>query len=196
MPPCGDIQYNINKENHVNLIDIMNWRYATKKMDPSKVLAPEKLERILEAIRLAPTSSGLQPYELLVLSNRELLARIQPIAFNQGQITECSHLLVFAAWDDYTPERINRMFDLTNQERGFTSEGWENYRKMLLGTYPSRGQEINFQHAARQAYIGLTAGLIAAACEEVDSTPMEASIRPPWTNSWVCRTKACAAPSS
>ena len=151
----------------------MNWRYATKKMDPSKVLAPEKLERILEAIRLAPTSSGLQPYELLVVSNRELLARIQPIAFNQGQITECSHLLVFAAWDDYTPERINRMFDLTNQERGFTSQGWENYRKMLLSTYPSRGREINFQHAARQAYIGLTAGLIAAACEEVDSTPME-----------------------
>ncbi len=173
MPPCGAIQYNINKENHVNLIDTMHWRYATKKMDPSKVLAPEKLERILEAIRLAPTSSGLQPYELLVVSNRELLARIQPIAFNQGQITECSHLLVFAAWDDYTPERINRMFDLTNQERGFTSEGWENYRKMLLSTYPSRGPEINFQHAARQAYIGLTAGLIAAACEEVDSTPME-----------------------
>ena len=173
MPPCGAIQYNINKENHVNLIDTMHWRYATKKMDPSKVLAPEKLERILEAIRLAPTSSGLQPYELLVVSNRELLARIQPIAFNQGQITECSHLLVFAAWDDYTPERINRMFDFTNQERGFTSEGWENYRKMLLSTYPSRGPEINFQHAARQAYIGLTAGLIAAACEEVDSTPME-----------------------
>ena len=148
----------------MNLIDTMNWRYATKKMDPSKILAPEKLERILEAIRLAPTSSGLQPYELLVVSNRELLARIQPIAFNQGQITECSHLLVFAAWDDYTPERINRMFDLTNQERGFTSEGWENYRKMLLSTYPSRGPEINFQHAARQAYIGLTAGLIAAAC--------------------------------
>ena len=173
MPPSGGGNSAQNQEKSVNIIDTMNWRYATKKMDPSKIVAQEKLERILEAVRLAPTSSGLQPYELIVVSNRELLARIQPVAFNQGQIIECSHLLVFAAWDDYTPERINSMFDLTNQERGFTSEGWENYRKMLLSTYPPRGPELNFQHAARQAYIGMTAGLIAAACEEVDSTPME-----------------------
>ena len=124
MPPSGGGNSAQNQEKSVNIIDTMNWRYATKKMDPSKIVAQEKLERILEAVRLAPTSSGLQPYELIVVSNRELLARIQPVAFNQGQIIECSHLLVFAAWDDYTPERINSMFDLTNQERGFTSEGW------------------------------------------------------------------------
>jgi nitroreductase len=88
-------------------------------------------------------------------------------------VTDCSHLLVFAAWDDYTPERINTMFDLTSEERGFTSEGWEAYRKMLLSRYPVRGAEINFQHTARQAYIGLGAALIAAAFEQVDSTPME-----------------------
>lgn len=157
----------------MSLLEKLNWRYATKKMDPSKKVSKDKLDRILEAIRLAPTSSGLQPFEVFVVNNRELLERIKPLAFNQGQVAECSNLLVFAAWDDYTPERINLMFDLTNKERGFTSEGWENYRQMLLTNYPPRGPAVNFEHAAKQAYIGMTAGLVAAAFEEVDSTPME-----------------------
>jgi hypothetical protein len=60
------------------------------------------------------------------------------------------------------------MFDLTNDQRGFKNEGWENYRQMLLSSYPQRDAEVNFQHAARQAYIGMSAALIAAAFEEVD----------------------------
>jgi nitroreductase len=127
----------------------------------------------LEAIRLTATSSGLQPYEVIVVTNTEIREKIKAIAWKQDQVTDCSHLLVFAAWDDYTPERINMMFDLTNEVRGFKNEGWENYRQMLLSTYPQRGAELNFQHAARQAYIGLGSALIAAATEEVDSTPME-----------------------
>jgi len=155
------------------LIDRLNWRYATKKMDPTRRVPQDKVERILEAARLAPTSSGLQPFEIVVVTSAEVRARIKPIAWDQSQITDCSHLLVFAAWDNYTPERINHMFDLTNEIRGLTSEGWENYRNMLLGSYPQRSAEVNFQHAARQAYIGLSAALIAAAFEEVDGTPME-----------------------
>ena len=155
------------------LIDRLNWRYATKKMDPSKAVPADKLERILEAARLAPTSSGLQPYEIVVVKSAAVRERIKPIAWNQGQITDGSVLLVFAAWDTYTADRINHMFDLTNDVRGFKNEGWENYRKMLLSSYPQRDAETNFQHAAKQAYIGLGAALIAAAFEEVDATPME-----------------------
>jgi nitroreductase/dihydropteridine reductase len=81
--------------------------------------------------------------------------------------------LVFAAWDNYTAERINASFDLVNDERGFVNEGWENYRKMILGTYVPRDAETNYQHAARQAYIGVGTALIAAAEEQVDATPME-----------------------
>ena len=157
----------------MDLIQKLNWRYATKKMNPAKAVSPEKVERILEAARLAPTSSGLQPYEIIVVTNTEIRQKIRPIAWDQAQITDCSHLLVFAAWDDYTPERINMMFDLTNAVRGMKNEGWENYRQLLLSKYPQRGAEVNFEHAARQAYIGLAAALIAAAFEEVDSTPME-----------------------
>jgi nitroreductase len=157
----------------MDLIERLNWRYATKKMLPQEIVPQEKVERILEAIRLAPTSSGLQPYEVIVVSNPGIREKIKTIANNQAQVTDCSHLLVFAAWDNYTAERINMMFDLTNQERGARNEGWENYRAMLLGMYPPRNAEENYQHAARQAYIGLGVALVAAAFEEVDSTPME-----------------------
>ncbi|MDZ7937787.1 MAG: NAD(P)H-dependent oxidoreductase [Rhodoferax sp.] len=156
-----------------DLIQKLEWRYATKKFNPAKAVPQEKVDRILEAVRLAATSSGLQPYEVIVVTSHEVRAKIQPIAWNQAQITEGSHLLVFAAWDNYTVERINAMFDLVNEERGMKNEGWENYRKMLLGMYPQRSAEENYQHAARQAYIGLGTALVAAAEEQVDSTPME-----------------------
>ncbi len=156
-----------------SLLERLNWRYATKKMDPARKVPADKLERIIEAARLAPTSSGLQPFELLVVTDPTVRARIQAIAWNQAQIVDGSHLLVFAAWDNYTAERINAMFDYTNEVRGFKNEGWENYRQQLLNSYPQREAEVNFQHAARQAYIALSAALTAAAYEGVDSTPME-----------------------
>ena len=142
-------------------------------MDATKAVSQDKVNRIIEAARLAPTSSGLQPFEVIVVTNKDIRAQIQAVANNQAQVTEGSHLLVFAAWDTYTADRINHHFDLTNAERGGTNEGWENYRQMLLKSYPSRDAQVNFEHAARQAYIGLGASLIAAAFEEVDSTPME-----------------------
>ncbi len=156
-----------------DLIQLLNWRYAAKKMNPAQAVPEDKVEHILEAIRLTASSSGLQPYQVIVVTNTALREQIKPNAWNQGQITDGSHLLVFAAWDDYTTERINMMFDLTNEQRGFKNEGWEAYRQMLLSSYPQRGAEVNFQHAARQAYIGLGSALLAAAEVGVDSTPME-----------------------
>jgi nitroreductase / dihydropteridine reductase len=157
-----------------DLLQKLQWRYATKKMNPAKTVPADKVERILEAARLAPTSSGLQPFEIIAISSATVREKIKPAAYGQSPITDGSHLLVFAAWDDYTPERINMMFDLAQSERGgAVTEAAQNYRNMLLANYPARGPEVNFQHAARQAYIGLGAALIAAAFDEVDSTPME-----------------------
>jgi nitroreductase len=157
----------------MSLIDKLQWRYATKKMDSSKAVPQEKVEQILEAIRLTASSSGLLPYEVLVITNKEIRAKILPIANGQSQITDCSHLLIFAAWDTYTVQRINEAFDMTESIRNFTSESGTAYRQMLLKIYPTRDAEVNFNHAAKQAYIGLGTALIAAAYEQVDSTPME-----------------------
>ena len=155
------------------ILRLLSWRYAAKKMDATQVVPEEKVDRILEAIRLSASSSGLQPYQVLVITDAETKAKIRAHAWNQSQVTDASHLLVFAAWDHYTAERINLMFDLVNEQRGIRNEGWEAYRQKLLNFYPHRTPEENFQHAARQAYIGLGSVLIAAAEEGVDSTPME-----------------------
>ncbi|MCG8893297.1 NAD(P)H-dependent oxidoreductase [Tenacibaculum finnmarkense] len=156
----------------MELLDTLKWRYAAKAMNGKKV-SEEKIARILEAARLAPTSSGLQPFEIFVIKNQEIKEQIKPIAWNQSVITDCSHLLVFAAWDTYTEDRINHMFDLTNEIRGFKNEGWENYRQMLLSSYPQKDAEENFNHAAKQAYIAFSQAITAAAYESVDATPIE-----------------------
>ncbi|MGY5353793.1 NAD(P)H-dependent oxidoreductase [Wenyingzhuangia sp. IMCC45467] len=156
----------------MELLDKLNWRYAAKAMN-GKEVSQEKIDKILEAARLAPTSSGLQPFEIIVVKNQEIKEKIKPVAWNQSVVTDCSHLLVFAAWDTYTAERINYMFDLTNDIRGFKNEGWENYRQMLLSSYPQKDAEVNFTHAAKQAYIAFGLAIAAAAYEGVDATPME-----------------------
>ncbi|WP_460191191.1 NAD(P)H-dependent oxidoreductase [Urechidicola sp. KH5] len=156
----------------MSFLDKLKERYATKAMN-GEIVPQEKIDNILEAIRLAPTSSGLQPFEVFVVTNKETKASIKEIAWNQPQVTDCSHLLVFAAWDHYTEDRINYMFDLTNDVRGFKNEGWENYRQMLLDSYPKRDPEANFEHAARQTYIAFMAAIGQAAYEGLDSTPME-----------------------
>lgn len=156
-----------------DVLSLLSWRYATKSMDAAKTVPDDKLAHILEAIRLSASSSGLQPYQVLVVTDPAIKAQIKPVAWNQSQITDCSHLLVFAAWDNYTADRINMMFDLVNEQRGFKNEGWEAYRQKLLAFYPNRSAEENFEHAARQAYIGLGSALIAPAEVQVDSTPME-----------------------
>ena len=154
------------------MIERLNWRYATKTMN-GKAVPQEKVDRILEAARLAPTSSGLQPIEIIVITNQEMKDKIKAISNNQSMVSDCSHLLIFTAWDTYTTERINKMFDLTNETRGFTNEGWENYRNYLLSAYPNRSNEENFNHAAKQAYLAFGVAITAAAFEEVDCTPME-----------------------
>ncbi|WP_298364418.1 nitroreductase family protein [uncultured Lutibacter sp.] len=156
----------------MELLDKLNWRYAAKAMNGKKV-SEEKIANIIEAARLAPTSSGLQPFEIIVVKNQEIKEQIRPVAWNQSMITDCSHLLVFAAWDTYTEDRINKAFDLVNEVRGFKNEGWEAYRQKLLSFYPKQDPEENFNHAAKQAYIAFSAAIIAAAYEGVDTTPIE-----------------------
>jgi nitroreductase len=156
----------------MELIDKLNWRYATKAMNGEKV-PQEKIDNIIEAARLAPTSSGLQPFEILVITNEKIKEEIKAVAWNQSVVTDCSHLFVFAAWDTYTPERINKMFDLTNEIRDKKNEGWENYRQMLLSSYPQKDADENFIHTAKQAYIAFGVDIVAAGFEQVDTTTIE-----------------------
>jgi len=156
----------------MSLIEALNWRYATKKMNGEKV-SQDKVDQILAAARLAPTSSGLQPFKIIVVTNPELKEKIKAVAYGQEQITDASHVLIFAAWDNYTEERIRSVFSYTNNERGVPDSATEDYVSRLIGIYTNKTAEENFHHAAKQAYIGFGVALAEAALLKVDATPME-----------------------
>lgn len=157
----------------MSLIEKLNWRYATKQMDASKVVPQEKIDTIIEAIRLSASSMGLQPYNLLVIQDKETLAKIQPVAYNQPQITAATALVIFAAWDVATPERINKHIQLVASERGVSEESLAGFKGMIEGAVAKLDEASAFNWMARQAYIALGTGLAAAAVEGVDATPME-----------------------
>ena len=151
----------------------LTWRYATKKMDAARVVPQAKVDAILDAISLAPTSSGVQPFEVIVVTNPDVKAKLRAAGYDQAQITDGSHVVVFAAWDNYTAARIDAVVDRIAEVRGGRYESVTQYYDGMKAMVLARTPEANFEHAARQAYIALGIGLTAAAFEEVDATPME-----------------------
>src|SRR5690606_8083785 len=136
----------------MSIIPALQWRYATKKMNGEKV-SQKKIETVLEAIRLAPTSSGLQPFEVLVITHQEMKEKIKKLAYNQSQVADCSHLLVFAAWDHYTVDRMNHYFDHYEKERELPKGFSDGYKNGVMKQLTAMSLERQFEHAARQVYI-------------------------------------------
>lgn len=156
----------------MSIIPALLWRYATKKMNGEKV-SQQNVNNILESARLAPTSSGLQPFEMIVITNQSLKEQIKAIAFNQSQITDCSHLIVFAAWSHYSVDRINYYFDHYENERDLPKGFSDAYKNGVTKQLTAMTLDRQFEHAARQVYIALGLALAEAGTLEVDSIPME-----------------------
>ena len=156
----------------MSTIDALNWRYAVKKMNGEPV-EQEKVDKIIAAAHLAPTSSGLQPFRVIVITNQDLKEKIAAIAYNQSQVLDSSHLLVFAAQENYTGEGIDKVFDRMNTERGLPLDTTDAYKNQLKTTLLSKSAEENFHHAAKQAYLAFGAAIVEAAVLKVDATPME-----------------------
>ncbi len=157
----------------MELLDAFKWRYATKKFDPTKKVDQGLVDKIIEAARLAPTSSGLQPFEVFVITNQELKNKIVPISNDQQIVADCSHLLVFAAWDNYTAERIDQIYALITTGREQPADFYKIYTERLKSRYLPRPAEVNFAHTARQAYIAFAFDSAEAATLKVDATPIE-----------------------
>ncbi|MBO9633095.1 MAG: NAD(P)H-dependent oxidoreductase [Chitinophagaceae bacterium] len=155
------------------ILENLKWRYATKKYDPAKKISKQDIDTIVEAARLAPTSSGLQQFRVFVISDQDLKNKIVPIANGQQIVADSSHLLVFAAWDKYTAERIDSIYDLTTDERSLPRGRFSTYTDKLKNLYLTQTAEQNFVHTSRQAYIGFSMAIAAAAELKIDSTPME-----------------------
>lgn len=156
----------------MSLIEALNWRYATKKMN-GQTVPQEKVDQIVAAAHLAPTSSGLQPFKVIVVSNSELKEKIKAVAYGQSQITDSSHLLIFAAWDQYTEARVRAVYAHANAERGLPDSSNADFVNQMVATFSAKTPEEGFHHAAKQAYIGFGVALAEAALLKVDATPME-----------------------
>lgn len=159
----------------MSLIEDLRWRYATKKMNGTKV-PQEKIDYILEAARMAPSSSGLQQYKIIVISDKALLEKIKGVCYNQSQITDCSHLLVFAAWNEYNDERISRVFNYMMDERDLPHHTMDGYKTTILNLYATLSKDWEAHHAAKQSYISFAMAIAAAAEQKVDTTPIEGFI--------------------
>lgn len=153
------------------LIEKLNWRYATKRMNGNKI-PQEKLEALLKVIQLAPSSMGLQPYNILVISDEAIKNQIFEEAAQQPQIKESSHLLVFAAWDKVTAENITEYMQLIAATREIPVESLAGFQAAFDGIL-AKTEEENFIWSSKQAYIALGNALIAAATLDIDATPME-----------------------
>lgn len=156
----------------MSFITDLEWRYACKKMNGTPV-PEEKVNAILRATQLAPTSMGLQPFTVLVITDPELRKKIQPIAYNQAQVVDGSHLLVFCAWSNISPAQVEEYISLTATTRNMPAENLADFKKILLDMAANKTPEQNYEWAARQAYIAFGTAIAAAAVEKVDTTPME-----------------------
>ena len=159
----------------MSLLDSLKWRYATKKMNGTKV-PTEKLDFILDAIQLAPSSFGLQPYTVLVIEDEATKAKLLPASWNQSQITDSSHLIVFAAWNSVSPEQIDAFIADIATKRGMPLEALNDYKGYITGSVAKFTDEQKAIWNAKQAYIAFGIGLAAAAEVKVDATPMEGFI--------------------
>lgn len=156
----------------MSLIDDLNWRYASKRMN-GETIADDKINTILDAIRLAPTSMGMQLFKVSVITDKELKKQIQEEAApRQMMIKGCSHLLVFSAYTKLTQQDIDGYINHMGKVRNITGETLEEYRSMWSFLLNMSDQEV-FEWAARQTYIVMAYASIAAASLRVDSTPVE-----------------------
>jgi nitroreductase / dihydropteridine reductase len=156
----------------MNLIDALKWRYAAKRMN-GQAVPQEKVDRILEAIRLSASSMGLQPYTILSITNPDLKRKIKSASYNQPQVVEGSHILVFAAWRNISTDQVDDYMNDISRIREVAEESLSDFRKSLISMIEKNTEEQNFEWAARQIYLALGTALTAAAVERVDATPME-----------------------
>jgi nitroreductase len=156
----------------MSLLDSLKWRYAVKRMNGNKI--PEAtMNTILEATKLAPSSFGLTPYNIIVVEDEETRKKLQPHFYNQPQVGESSALVIFATWNSITEKEVAEFMQEIAEERGVPVESLNDFASYINGSIKNLTAEQLQIWAAKQTYIALGFALVAAATEEIDATPME-----------------------
>ena len=159
----------------MSIINSLSWRYAVKRMNGNKV-SQDKLDTLLDAITLSASGFGLQPYQIFMVEDADLKAKIQPIAYGQPQIVESSHLLIFAAWNEVTEAQIDAYMNLIAETRGMSISDLGDFKGAIAGSMKYKSKEQQAQWADRQVYLAMGTALAAAGELQLDTTPMEGFI--------------------
>lgn len=151
----------------------LHWRAAVKSYNPDKKLGAEQLELLVEAARLAPTSFGLQPVKLYVVSNQEVREKLEKAGFGQPQFLQASHIFVLTARETLVEADVTAYVERTATQRSVEVASLEGFKKMLLHSISGKSDEDLFTWSAKQAYLVLGVLLATAAQNNIDATPME-----------------------
>jgi len=157
-----------------DLLEILNWRYATRKFDPERVIPPEHWQSLEQSLVLAPSSIGLQPWKFYVITSRAVKERLLPAAWHQVQVVECSHFVVFTVRKNLGADHVDRHVARMAEVRGQTVESLVKFRAMAVGNLDKARAEGRLDTwQTHQIYIALGKFMMAAAALGIDTCPME-----------------------
>ena len=156
----------------MKLLDALQWRYAVKKMNGTKI-PTEKLDTIIEATRLAPSAFGLTPYTIIVVEDDETRKKLQPAFYNQSQVVDGSAVIIFAVWNTISEKEVAEYMQDIADQRGVPVDSLKDFSGYINGSLKNLTPEQAIVWADKQAYIALGFSLGAAAAEQIDATPME-----------------------
>lgn len=160
----------MSKESEV--ISALQWRYATKVFDSTKVVPEAVFAKLEEALVLSPSSFGMQPWKFVVVTDPAVKAKLKPLSWNQSQVTDCSHFVVLARKKEITQADVNKLIDATYAAKGIPAGALDGYKGMMSGFVVQPGFD-GAGWAAKQVYIALGFLMSAAAMVGVDTCPME-----------------------
>lgn len=160
------------------LVDSLNWRYATKAFDPNKKIPVQTWAALEESLILTPSSFGLQPWKFLVITDKALRESLVPHAWNQRQIADCSHLVVMLAKKTVGEAEIDQLIHRIVEVRGGTADALAGYKGMMMGSLGKATPEFIIEWAKKQVYIALGQFMGSAAVLGIDTCPMEGFAAP------------------
>ena len=156
------------------LLDAQTWRYATKHFDSVKTIPAESWTALEQSLVLTPSSYGVQPWKFLVVTSPDLKEKLRPVSWNQAQVTDCSHYVVFTIKKNVTAEDVDRFMARTAEVRGVSAESLAAYRNIIVSDVVNGARSFSVnQWSTRQAYIALGNFMTSAALLGVDTCPME-----------------------
>lgn len=161
----------------MNITELLNWRYATKEFDPSKKISAEDLETISESLRLTASSFGLQPWKFLIISNEEIKKSLLEHSWNQHQVVDCSHHIVFCYPRQFGDSNVDAYLADTAKTRNQSLEELEGYGKMMKGFLSNMDEDRKSSWMKNQLYISLGNLLTTCALMKVDACPMEGIVQ-------------------